>query len=117
MKRPLLLTAAALVFAWFTVATVLWLRDAGSLSGALGHFWTSARADWMLIAILTDAGVFAVLGIIWLWRSARDRGWSKRRRLGWLAAVVAFGSPALLLYLALSVRKPSVAPALGGRAV
>src|SRR5687767_14540857 len=28
MKRPLLLTAAALIFAWINVATVLWLRDA-----------------------------------------------------------------------------------------
>jgi hypothetical protein len=102
MKRPLLLMAAALFFAWLNVATVLWLRDAGSLSEALTHLWTTLRADWMLVAILTDAGVFVLLGLTWLWRNAGERGWSRPRRLAWLVAVVAVGSPALLLYLALS---------------
>jgi hypothetical protein len=91
MKRPLLLMAAALFFAWLTVAGILGLHDAGSLSGALGHLWTSVRADWMLVAILTDAGVFALLGLVWLWRSARDRGLSKLRRLGWLVVPRALG--------------------------
>ena len=100
MKRPLLVIAGTLFFAWLNVATILWLREAGSLPEALAHFWATLRADWMLVAILTDAGVFVLLGLVWLWRSAGARGWSKPRRLAWLAAVVTFGSPALLLYLA-----------------
>lgn len=113
MKRPLLLTAAALIFAWINVATVLWLRDAGSFPEALAHFWTTVRADWMLVAILTDAGVFVLLGLAWLWRNAGERGWSTLRRLAWLVAVVALGSPALLLYLALSTREARGTAAAG----
>jgi hypothetical protein len=105
MNRSRLITAAAIVFAWLTVATVLWLRDAGSLSRALAHLWTAARADWMVVAILTDALVFVLLALLWLWRDAWGRGWSRPRRLAWIAATVAFGSPALLLYLALSQRQ------------
>jgi hypothetical protein len=111
MKRPLLLMAAALFFVWLNVATVMWLRDAGSLSEAVGHLWTAVRADWMLVAILTDAGVFVLLGLAWLWRNAGERGWSRPRRLAWLAAVVAVGSPALLLYLALGAHEARVAGA------
>ncbi len=111
MKRPLLLVAAALFFAWLNVATVLWLREAGSLSEAVAHLWTTIRADWMLVAILTDAGVFVLLALTWLWRNAGERGLTKPRRLAWLAAVVAVGSPALLLYLALSAREARAAGA------
>ena len=109
MKRPLLLTAAVILFAWLTIATILWLRDAGSLSEALVHLWTSARADWMLVAILTDAGVFVLLSLVWLWHDAKARDWSPPRRLAWIAAVVALGSPVLLLYLALSGRASKTA--------
>jgi hypothetical protein len=105
MKRPVLLVAGALFFAWLNVATVLWLREAGSLREALAHLWTTLRADWMLLVILTDAGVFVLLGLVWLWHNAGERGWSKARRLAWLAAVVTFGSPALLLYLATSAHE------------
>ncbi len=110
MKRPLLLTATAVLFAWLNVATFAWLRAAGSLSGALIHFWTSARADWLLVAVLTDAVVFAVLGLVWLWHDAGDRGWSTARRIAWLAAILALGSPPLLLYVALHGRASVIVP-------
>lgn len=108
MKRRLLVIAAVLFFVWLNVATVMWLRDAGSLSEALAHLWTTVRADWMLVAILTDAGVFVLLGLTWLWHNARERGCSTLRRLAWVAAVVVLGSPALLVYLAVSAREARV---------
>ncbi len=110
MKRPLLLTAATLVFTWINVATILWIRDAGGFVEALAHLWAAARADWLLLAILTDAGVFVLLALAWLWRNTGDRAWSTPRRLACVAAVVAVGSPALLAYLALSPRRRHGSP-------
>jgi hypothetical protein len=99
-RKPLLLGLAAALFIWFNVAFFLWLGQGDTLAARLIHAWHAARSDWLVAATLNDAGIFVALALVWFWRDARARHWTRRRRVGWIVVTMVFGSPALLVYLA-----------------
>ena len=96
MRRTLLWGAAALFFVWEHVAVVLWLRASGGPPAALAHAWRALRADWFVVLVLTDAGVFTICALAWLWCDLRRRATPRLGRTLWFGAAVVFGSPALL---------------------
>ncbi len=100
IQRKTLLILAGAIFAWFNVGFVLWLKGGDSLTARFAHAWQAASSDWLVVIILSDALVFVVFVLAWLWRDARARMLTTRRRIGWVVATVALGSPALLVYLA-----------------
>ena len=100
MLRFVLWSAAALFFLWENLAMFLWIRASGGLGPAFAHAWGALRADWMVALVLTDAGVFSLCALTWLWRDLRRRGASVRTRTLWFGGAVLLGSPAFLGYLA-----------------
>jgi hypothetical protein len=99
-RKPLLLALAATLFIWFNVAFFLWLGQGDTLAARLTHAWHAASSDWLGAATVSDAGIFVALALVWFWRDARARLWTRRRRIGWIVATIVFGSPVLLVYLA-----------------
>ena len=101
--RALIILAAVLTFLWFNVATYWWVNSFDSVAAAIGRTWSTIINNWMILVIISDSIVFLLLIFVWLLGDARQRGWTGFKRWGWLIAMIAFGSPALLIYL---VRRP-----------
>ncbi len=99
--RRILLWVGALAFAgWELVGVLLWVGAAGSLGVASAQTWERLRSDWYLLIVVTDHLVIAGVVLLWVWGDMGQRGWSLRIRLAWLAALIALGTPTLLVYLA-----------------
>lgn len=97
-KTPIVV-AAVLIFSWFNLATYWWVNSFGSVTAAIAQTWVVMTSNWMLLIILCDSAVFLILIFVWLLRDARERGWIGYKRWAWLAAILAFGSPALMIYI------------------
>jgi hypothetical protein len=95
-----LLAGAGLFFLWEVYAAVHWVRQAGGVGAAPGHFWNAVRADWMALIVVSDHLVIAGVVLLALWIDAARRGWTHGRRCALAAAFVALGTPTLLAYLA-----------------
>ena len=108
-----IVVAAVLIFVWFNIATYWWVNSYDSLGAAIVQTWLAIISNWMLLIILCDSTVFFVLIFVWLLSDARQRGWTGYKRWGWLAAILAFGSPALLIYIIARAQKGSVRAARG----
>ena len=81
-------------------AHAFWLRAPGGVAAGLGHAWAALRQDWLVLLVLSDACVFSLCALVWLWRDlARERTGRSARTL-WFAAALLLGSPVLLVYLA-----------------
>jgi uncharacterized membrane protein YczE len=89
-----------LFFVWSNIAVTLWLRQHGSVARGFAHFAATLRADWMLLLILTDAAIFTLAVIIWLWQDLKQRQLSSVYRWIWLGLTIILGCPGLFLYLA-----------------
>lgn len=99
-RKALLLALAGTLFIWFNVAFVLWLGQGDTFAERITHAWHAASSDWLVAVILNDAGIFVVLALVWFWRDAGERLWTRRRRIGWIVATIVCGAPALLVYIA-----------------
>jgi hypothetical protein len=97
--RGLLATIAVIIFLGFNVATYWWVNSFDSVGAAISLTWKAIINNWMIVIIITDSFCFVLLTFVWLLADARQRGWSGVRRWGWIAAILAFGSPALMIYL------------------
>jgi hypothetical protein len=97
----MIVVAAVAIFLCFNIATYWWVNSFDSVAAAISRTWTTIIDNWMTLIILSDSFVFLVLIFIWLLGDARRRGWTGLKRWGWLVAILAFGSPALLIYLTL----------------
>ena len=96
MRRPLLLTTAALFFLYEQWAFYQWMQQHGSVSAGLAHAWMTLRQDPMVFMAWNDMGVFTAVVLTWLWRDLRASGRSMR----WWPATLLMGCPPLLVYLA-----------------
>lgn len=105
--KTLIALAALLIFAWFNLATYWWINSFGSVNAAIAQTWAVMTNNWMLLIILCDSAVFLVLVFAWLLRDARERGWTGYRRWSWLIAILALGSPALMIYIIVRPQKGS----------
>lgn len=105
-KTPIVV-AAVLIFSWFNLATYWWVNSFGSVTAAIAQTWGAMTSNWMLLIILCDSAVFLVLIFVWLLRDARKRGWIGYKRWAWLAAILGFGSPALMIYIIARPQKRS----------
>ena len=103
--RALVIVAAVLIFLWFNVATYWWVNSFDSFAAAMSRTWTTIINNWMILIVISDSIVFLLLIFVWLLADARQRGWKDFRRWGWLVAMIAFGSPALPIYLVLRPSK------------
>ena len=101
IRRTLIWLTAILIFIWFNVATYWWVDSFDSLGSAISSTWRLMTGNWMLLIILSDSLVFLCLIFVWLLRDAVWRGWTGYKRWLWLPAILLFGSPALLGYVAL----------------
>ena len=104
-QRTLALAAAAGLLAWFTLKTHRWLAAYDSIAAAVADSWRTVASNGMLVVMLSDAFLLFLLIFFWLARDARSRGWVGSRRWLWIAAVMFFGCPALLIYLAFRPEK------------
>ena len=96
---------AAVIFLWFLVATYWWANSFESAGEAISQTWQAIINNWMILIVLSDAFVFVLLIFTWVLGDARQRGWGGYKRWGWIAAMIMFGSPALLVYLAIRPSK------------
>lgn len=103
--RTLVLISAVLIFAWFNIATYLWVMSFGSVAAAIRLTWNAMASNWMMLIITSDSAVFLVCVFVWLLRDAGQRGWRGYKRWGWIPAILALGSPALLVYL---IKRPDL---------
>jgi len=99
LHRALIVVTAVAIFLAFNIATYWWVNSFDSVAAAISRTWTTMINNWMILIILSDSFVFLLLIFIWLLGDARQRGWRGLKRWGWLVAMLAFGSPALLIYL------------------
>lgn len=106
-RKTLIALAAVLTFGWFNLATYWWVKSFGSVNAAIAQTWVAMTSNWMLLIILCDSVVFLVLIFAWLLRDARERGWIGYKRWAWLVAILAFGSPALMMYIIARPQKGS----------
>jgi hypothetical protein len=100
-QRSILIVVAVLIFLWFNVATYWWVSSFDSVATAISRTWQAIVNNWMILIILSDSLFFLLLIFVWLLSDARRRGWTGYKRWGWIAALLALGSPALLIYLVL----------------
>lgn len=100
-QRTMIYVAAASIFIWFNVATYLWVTSFDSVAAAISQTWNLITTNWMILIILSDSLIFLCLILAWLVVDAKRRGWTGYRRWGWIAAILALGSPALIVYLVL----------------
>jgi|GEM_PF-3274707 len=98
--RVVAVIAALLFFMWANVAVTLWLAQHGTFQQAFDHFIMTLFTDWMLLLILTDAGVFTLMALVWLGRDMRRRGIPAAQWWAWMGVTILLGCPGLLLYLA-----------------
>jgi hypothetical protein len=105
-RRALLLTGAALFFAYEQWAFAQWMRAHGTVGAGLAHAWSTLRQDPMVFMAWNDMGVFTALVLAWLWQDLRARGghWL------WWPATLLMGCPPLLVYLARRAPSSPVAP-------
>lgn len=96
MRRPLLLAAAAVFFAYIQYSGYLWLRDHGPIGNALQHAWETIMRDPIVLMAWNDMAVFTALVLTWFWRELKSNG---RSMLWWWATLLG-GCPPLLVYLA-----------------
>jgi hypothetical protein len=101
----MMITSAVLIFLLFNAATYWWVKSFDSLAAAISLTWTTIINNWMILIIICDSIFFLLLIFVWLLGDARERGSTGFRRWGWLVAMIAFGSPALLIYLVLRPRQ------------
>ncbi len=112
MRRPALLLAAALFFAYEQWSFYQWMQQHGSVAAGLTHAWTTLRQDPMVFMAWNDMGVFTAIVLVWLARDLRARG----RAIWWWPATLLMGCPPLLVYLATGsdasprVEAPGTAP-------
>lgn len=97
--RTIIAIAAVVIFLWFNLATYWWVNNFNSAAEAISLTWKAITTNWMIIIIISDSIVFVLLIFVWLVADARQRGWSGYKRWGWILAILAFGSPALMIYL------------------
>ena len=100
-QRIIISLAAALVLIWFNIATYWWVSSFGSVGTAISQTWNLISTNWMIMIILTDSLIFLCLIFAWLVSDAKRRGWTGYKRWGWIAAILALGSPALIMYVVL----------------
>lgn len=100
-QRTMIYVAAASIFIWFNVATYLWVTSFDSVAAAISQTWNLITTNWMILIILSDSLIFLCLILAWLVVDAKRRGWTGYRRWGWIAAILALGSPPLIVYLVL----------------
>ena len=98
-NRVLISTTAAIIFGWFNLATYWWVNSFSSVGTAITETWHGITNNWMNLIILIDSVVFIVLVFVWLLADARKRGRKGYKRWAWVPGILAFGSPALLIYL------------------
>ena len=104
-QRSILILVAVLIFLWFNVATYWWVSSFDSVAIAISSTWQAIVNNWMILIVLSDSLFFLLLIFVWLVGDARRRGWTGYKGWGWIAALLALGSPALLIYLVLRPRK------------
>lgn len=97
--RAPILIAAVVIFLWFNLATYWWVNSFESVGAAITLTWNAITTNWMILIIIGDSAVFLLMIFVWLLKDARQRGWVGYKRWGWIAAILALGSPALLIYL------------------
>jgi hypothetical protein len=93
--------SAIVIFVAFNIATYWWVNSFDSVAAAINLTWKAITNNWMILIIISDSSLFLLLIFFWLLADARQRGWTNFRRWGWVAAILAFGSPALMMYLVL----------------
>ena len=104
-NRRIMIFAAAVIFLWFLVGTYWWVNSFDSVADAIAQTWQAIINNWMILIILSDAMFFVLLIFGWVVGDARRRGWEGYKRWGWIPAMIMFGSPALLIYLAVRPSK------------
>ena len=109
MQRSLLWLTALSFLIWEAIGAFQWVRHARGFGPAFAHLWETLHSDWMLLVVVSDHLVIALCVLVWLWRDATERGWSRARRLAWVVMVVVLGSPALLVYLAVRPQNDRIA--------
>jgi hypothetical protein len=95
VRRPGLLLAAVLFFAYEQWSFYQWMQQNGSVSAGLAHAWAALRTDPMVFMAWNDMGVFTAVVLTWLWRDVKRAG----RSFIWWPATLLFGCPPLLIYL------------------
>jgi hypothetical protein len=65
MRRPALLLAAALFFAYEQWSFYQWIQQNGSVAAGLTHAWTTLRLDPMVFMAWNDMGVFTAVVLVW----------------------------------------------------
>ena len=100
-ERSLLIVIAVVIFIGFNIATYWWVSSFDSVATAISRTWDLMIGNWMVLIILSDSCVFLLLIFVWLVDDARRRGWTGVKRWAWIPAILSFGSPALLVYVAL----------------
>ena len=107
MRRPLLLTAAAVFFAYIQYSGYLWLREHGPIGNALSHAWETLMRDPIVLMAWNDMAIFTAMVLTWFWRELKREG----RSMLWWWATLFGGCPPLLVYLALKEpAAPTAAP-------
>lgn len=97
--RAVIAIVAAIIFLSFNLATYWWVNSFASVSAAITLTWKAIVNNWMLLIIISDSFFFLLLIFVWLLRDADRRGWRGYKRWAWVPAILAFGSPALMIYL------------------
>lgn len=97
MRKPLLLAAAVLLFAFYNYALVQWLQSGHTF----GDIWRAVRSDWLLAVTVLDMSLFSLLCLVWLYRDMLRRGWPAGRRTLVMLTALLTGVVVLLAYLAL----------------
>lgn len=103
--RWTMVVVAVVIFLWFLLGTYWWVNSFDSVDEAISQTWQAIINNWMILVILSDAFFFVVLIFVWVLGDARRRGWEGYKRWGWIPAMMMFGSPALLIYLAVRPSK------------
>lgn len=96
MRRPMLLSAAIVFFAFEQWSFYRWMQQNGSVRAGLLHAWETLQRDPMVFMAWNDMAIFTAFVLYWLARDLRASG----RSAVWWPATLLLGCPPFLIYLA-----------------
>jgi len=101
-----LLLSAFVILVWFAIGAYWWLNSYGTLSQAVSHFWSTMRSDWMVLLFINDLVLLILIVCAWALKDASARQLGAARWF-WAIFILALGSPALFIYLAIRPTRKS----------